>query len=146
MKRLLLLAAAAAIFLVMPAAPQTERAVLLRGPKVGRGVDVFGPNALPYERGEYSYDGGVVTVFYIRSYLPPLRDWPRADCGKIPLVAGAAGGPEKLFIHDGGDWGLLFIFGGTGEKPCPFIEAFLARFRYFLRLSASPFPAAVDIK
>ncbi len=54
-----------------------------------------------------------------------LRDWPRADCGKIPLVAGAAGGPEKLFIHDAAT-GAFSLFSGGRGKTLPFIEAFLA--------------------
>ncbi len=157
-----LLCALALLSFLAPAAPaQTEKAVLLRGPRVGRGIDIFGPNALPYERVEYSYRGGEVTVFHIRSYQPPPKGWVRGDCGKVPLlrpapgstpgdVPGAAPGrpPDgRVFLHDGGeDWSLLFLFGEGVERPCPFIEAFLPGFRNFLRLAVSPFPAWVEVK
>jgi hypothetical protein len=139
-----------AFFLFLRILPGQETgAMLLRGPKVGKGIDYFGPNAIPYERGDYRYNGGTVTVYYILRHIPVLPEWRREACGRTPLFV-LEENRESVFLFDSAEgWYVLFVFSKEESKRCPFVVPFLERLRFFRASAAdsgSPLPAVVEIR
>ncbi len=128
---------------------ETEKVFLRKGPKPGKGIEYFGPNAIPYEQAEYSYRGRAVNAYYIRSYIPILPSWAARDCGAARLSLLPGGGEsESAFLYASGrDWYLIFVFAKEEKDTCPFIGAFLERVEFFLKAdSGFPLPAVFDVK
>ena len=147
----LLLAAVLALALTAGLGAEEEKVFLQKGPKIGKGLEFFGPNAIPYELVEYGYRQKTVLVYLVRRAIPILPSWEKADCAKAPLsLLPAAGGEtnKKALLYDSGeDWYAIFVFADEEKASCPFIEVFLDRLRFFLRSGTpSPFPAILDIK
>jgi hypothetical protein len=128
---------------------QGSEALLLRGPKVGKGIDYFGPNAIPFERGDYSYNDGTVSVYYIRRYIPILSEWRREVCGRTTLHVLEENGESVLLYDSSEGWYVLFVFAREETKRCPFVTPFLERLRFFRASAAaagSPLPATIEIR
>lgn len=131
---------------------EDNSALLLRGPKIGKGIEFIGPNAISYESGEYGYRGKTVSVYVVRIFIPTLSTMSAFSCGGTALSSLALGpeSKESVFFYDSGEnWRVFFAFHRDEEKICPFITNFLARLRFFLGTSGengSPLPAFVEIK
>ncbi|HOV38389.1 MAG TPA: hypothetical protein PLG79_06690 [Spirochaetales bacterium] len=125
-----------------------NQAVFVRGPVIGKGLPFLGPNVIPYEKGEYEYQGTSITVYFIRRSLPVLESWTPVQCGRNVLYQIRQDLPEGLIALSPKGFSLLFLLSPIPWR-CTFIEAFLNRFTSFfqnLGPEESPFPAFIEIR
>ena len=107
---------------VSPLGAEEEKVLLQKGPKLGKGLEFFGPNAIPYEQAEYGYRQKTVTIYFIRRSIPILPSWEKADCAKTPLslLSGGNEKNQKAFLYESGeDWDTIFVFSKDEMSTCP---------------------------
>lgn len=129
---------------------EKDIAILVRGPVKTMGFPSLYPNAIETWSGYYRYWGLEVVVSFTREDILLPAEWESSSCEKLEGFS-----PEKnSFYYDTDDWSLLFKFQNSvgepveyfstdnvrvpfvstlPEDPCPFIDTFIIRLKYFLR-------------
>ncbi len=151
-------AALVAILVLLPGvecvqAQDTAAAILVRGPRPGRGIPFFGANTIEYQRGVYRRNAVEVTVYYGEQDLPLAGGLKTLQCGPHELqVLPATGEHQRVLQHELeiGGWLLLKLRPGTVEE-CAFAEAFIEQFEFFREAQPpgwveAPFPAIVPFE
>ncbi len=131
--------------------PADADAMLVRGPRPGRGLPFFGPNVIEHERGVYRYRGTEVTVYYGEERLPIEAEPEVLQCGPYALQVPNDVGPHRRvfrFERAAGEW-LLFELQSDAVEICPLVEEFIEQFEFFLEAlppdtREAPFPAVLQ--
>lgn len=122
-----------------------DRALLVRGPKLGKGIEYFGVNAIPYELGEYRFKDLTFSAYFIRRYIPSLPGWEKKDCAKNRFRLLSKESEDALLYEGEEAWTVLFVFPKNTAEACLLMDRFLDRLRFFLNLgTGSPLPAVVE--
>ncbi|GAB4221575.1 MAG: hypothetical protein Kow009_11460 [Spirochaetales bacterium] len=123
-----------------------ERAVLVEGPSLGRGVPHLGLNAIPYELGRYQYRGSSISVYFIRRSIPVLESWSPSRCGTLTLYQVKPDTPDALMAISPLGFSVLFL---APPEPwrCQLLQPLWNRISSFyqnLGPGEPPFPAFVE--
>ncbi len=134
-------------------------ALLVNGPKPGRGLPFLRSNVIEYFKGEYRYQEQRIFLYYTEREIVRFENWQPVDCGTTRffrlneelidryegLVEGSV--PREIYFFQNEEYALFFAF--DGELNCTFARRFLSRFTYFRSVEDFPssrpaFPAVVD--
>ena len=123
--------------------------ILKKGPVYHEGIEFLGVNALPAWYGEYSYDGGVVRVYFTREEVVLSDEWKDGACGTGGMFSTVRNGvPVTAYMVPGG-WTAFLSFPDENAEICRFMEIYIRRQTYFINLSRDKsvfsFPAVLEI-
>lgn len=133
---------------------EAERAILLRGPDVNRGLPMYSPNIIPYYYGEYSFKESIVPVYFVTEEVVPGESWRTERCGSYTfsiVSEDVTGDAETIYYYAQNDrWRVFISVPREVESPCPFLREFIDRLSYFINITqeegTAPLPAVLTIE